>query len=119
MIDVDEDALFCDFAETYHIFDFRALPPITAARLASGLRDNSRIKLKMSGNEIPIETSLMMAMVDCLNILIWQNTKDAQKGINRPKSILSQLTDKKENQIVGYRTPEEFMAAWKAATEKG
>ena len=40
----DEDALVCDMAETYHIFDYRALPLFLAARLACGLREDSRSK---------------------------------------------------------------------------
>lgn len=119
MINTDEDALFCDFAETYHVFDYTALPPYTAARLASGLRDTSRIKQKFSGLNVPLDISLLAAAVDALTILIWQNTKDGMKGTNKPKSILSVLLDiNDDKKVVGYQTPEEWQAAWKAATEK-
>lgn len=43
MILTDEDALICDFAETYNVLDYRALPLRTAATLASGLRADARI----------------------------------------------------------------------------
>lgn len=43
MIATDEDALICDLAETYHVFDYRGLPLKTAAALASGLRNDARI----------------------------------------------------------------------------
>lgn len=118
MINCDEDALYCDFVETYHITDYRALPPYQAARLASGLRDDSRIKSKLSGYDITLNTALMAAMLDCLKILIWQNTKDGHKNINKPESTVDLLTKKEKNDVMGYRTPEEFEAAWKAATEK-
>lgn len=39
MVAVDEEALICDFAETYNILDWRELPCRTAAILASGLRN--------------------------------------------------------------------------------
>lgn len=119
MINTDEDALFCDFAETYHVFDYTALPPITAARLASGLRDTSRIRIKMSGTDITLNTSLLAAAVDALALLVWQNTKDGIKGTNRPKSVLSVLLDSKdENKVIGFKSADEWQAAWKAATEK-
>ena len=41
MIATDEDALICDFAETYHIYDYRSLDVEYAATLAYGLRDDS------------------------------------------------------------------------------
>ena len=38
MLNAGEDELVCDFAETYHILDLRALPVPLAATLAWGLR---------------------------------------------------------------------------------
>lgn len=119
MINTDEDALFCDFAETYHVFDYTALPPYTAARLASGLRDTSRIKQKISGIKVPLDRSLLATAVDALAVLVWQNSKDGVKGINRPQSVVSILFDlDKDKKVVGYRTPEEWQAAWNAANKK-
>ena len=51
MVASDEDALICDFAETYHILDYKALPLKLRATLASGLRDSSRSKLILHGRE--------------------------------------------------------------------
>ena len=60
MIALDEGALVCDMAETYHIYDMRALPVETLATLACGLREDSRIKLKMSGLKyVPLEVLLV------------------------------------------------------------
>ena len=50
MIRFDEDALICDLAETYHIYDYRSLPVKLVATLSAGLRDDSRIKLKAAGD---------------------------------------------------------------------
>lgn len=56
MLATDRDAVICDLAETYHILDYNALPVPTLAVLASGLRENSRIKMKMAGLQyIPLE----------------------------------------------------------------
>ena len=49
MIRLDRDALICDLAETYHIYDMRSLPLQTVATLSAGLRDDSRIKMKAGG----------------------------------------------------------------------
>ena len=40
MMALDEDALVCDLAETYHIFDMYELPCLKVATLAKGLRVN-------------------------------------------------------------------------------
>ena len=85
MIAVDENALICDFAETYHVFNYRELPLKTAAILASGLRDESRIKMKMAGAKITPERMLSAAIVDRLGLLIWLQTKRRKKGKKEAK----------------------------------
>ena len=114
MIRLDESALICDFAETYHILDYRALPLQTAAVLASGLRDNSRIKMRIAEVEVSPETALMAAAVDRLSLLVWAKTKDAETGINRPESILAKITNretKTDSDLQAFDTAEEFEAA--------
>lgn len=107
MIAADEDALICDFAETYHIYNYRSLPPTYAATLAIGLRDDARIKIKLSGTRVSAETMLQAASVDALNFLVWAKTKDGQAGRNRPESVLQKL--------LGTETPREIMAFTTAA----
>lgn len=126
MIRLDESALICDFAETYHILDWRALPLQLAAVLAAGLRENSRIKMKIAEMQITPELALMAAMVDRLSMLVWAKTEDAQKGKNRPESILAKLTgkstngDKAENAGVKvFTTAEEFEEARKRIFREG
>ena len=113
MIAADEDALMCDFVETYHILDMRALPVKQAAALAVGLPANSRIKLKLSGEKAPIETVLLAAIVDRLSLLLWQNSKDGAKGKNRPETLIDSLFGKSETlrDIAVYDSAEEFEKA--------
>lgn len=112
MISEDEDALICDLAETYRIFDYRALPVRMLATLCCGLRENSRIKMKLLGMKVPMEIMLLADAVDKLSFLAWTRTKDAQEGRNRPKSIVGMLTGKKEeNDIIAFDTAEEFELA--------
>lgn len=117
MLTTDEDAVICDLAETYGIYNYRDLPLTTVAVLVCGLGDDSRIMMKMSGTKVKTETLLLAMTVDALRVLIWQNTKDGQKGHNIPDSIATKLMgaeDKTDNNYETYASGEEFEAAWKA-----
>lgn len=92
MIALDEDALICDLAETYQIYDYKQLPLNQVAVFAYGLRDDSRIKQMMSDQIVPLETTLLANIVDRLSLSLWLQTKDGQKGVNRPASIAKMLT---------------------------
>ena len=111
MIYLDEDALICDFAETYNIYNYQALSPIMAGVLACGLRADSRIKMKMTDQSIDINTMLNAVIADRLAILIWQRTKDGQDGVNFPDSILRDLlNEKKESDHMVFDNGAEFDA---------
>ena len=104
MIALDEDAFICDLAETYQIYDYKQLPLTQVAVFAYGLRDDSRIKQIMSNQIVPLETTLLASIVDRLSLSLWLQTKDGQKGVNRPASIADQLIkrDKSENDEKDY-----------------
>lgn len=109
MIAVDENALMCDLAETYGIYHYRQLPPTLVAVFSLGLRDYSRIKMKLSGQELPLETLLWAGIYDRLSLLLWAQTKDGQKGRNRPTMITEILLKReKENDVMAFRSGEEF-----------
>ncbi len=110
MVAQDESALICDFAQTYHIYDYKALRPSQAAIYAAGLPDDSRIKMKLSGRKLGLDTMLLAAAVDRLSILIWAKTKDAERGQNKPKSILEALTAE-DDDSVEFDTIEAYEAA--------
>ena len=109
MISVDRDALICDMAETYHIYDLRGLPARTLATLAFGLRADSRIKMRLSDQPLRVNTILLAAIADRLGLLVWAQTEDGRMGRNRPQSIIDAL-EGAENAPQGYSTPEEFEA---------
>ena len=104
MIDLDEDALICDLAETYQVYDYKQLPLQTVAVFAYGLKDDSRIKQLLSDQIAPVERVLLASMVDRLSMLLWIQSKDGQKGVNRPAYIADQLIkrDKSENDEKDY-----------------
>ena len=91
MVALDEDALICDLAETYGVYDYRALPLQTVATLGLGLSYNSRIKQKMAGIVVPFDTFLLAQAVDNLALLCWLNSKDGANGKNRPQMISEKL----------------------------
>ena len=122
MLRTDETALICDLAETYGVLDWKALPLTTAAALSAGLRDNSRIKMKLSGQKIDCETVLLAAIADRLSMLVWFRTKDGVNNRNRPESILARLIgedqEQKEKDFRVFRTPEEFEEARRRALNR-
>ena len=111
MLAKDEDAVICDFAETYHVLDYRALDLPLAATLAAGLAPDSRIMRKMSGATLPTATLLLASAVDNLAFLAWAQTEDGQKNVNRPKSILAALTgETKKPETLSFASAAEFEA---------
>lgn len=111
MIARNEPALECDFAETYHIYDYRELPVKRAALFAVGLPGDSRIKRELTGQKQTVETILLSQIADSLQTLVWFKTKDGQRGTNRPKSILQAIMDDGENKYMSFDCPEAYEAA--------
>ena len=123
MINLDEDALVCDLAETYQIYDYKQLPLNEVAVFAYGLRDDSRIKQIMSDQIVPLETTLLASIVDRLSLSLWLQTKDGQKGVNRPTSIAEMLTknhkeERDERDYLVFESGEDFENYRKALLAK-
>ena len=109
MLRTDEDAVICDLAETYQIYNYKDMPPTTVAIFCDGLREDSRIKLKMSGQKVSPDTLLLASIVDRLSILVWTKTKDGQKGRNQPKSLVDSINKPvREKEGMSFNTGEEF-----------
>lgn len=113
MILLDEDLLMCDLCETYHITNYKDYTPSFIASLAVGLRNESRIKMKMADITVTQTDMLLASISDRLAILAWQNTKNGAKGLNPPKPILDILLGKNETgKVKGFTSSEDFMRAW-------
>jgi hypothetical protein len=119
MLRLDETAVICDLAETYHVLDYRALPLRTVAALAVGLRGDSRIRQKASGTDLPLNSALLAAAVDRLSMLVWAKTKDGQRNRNKPESVLSALTQKDQDRPIGFESAEELMEERRRIMEGG
>lgn len=110
----DKEALICDFAETYHIYNYEALPLDLVGVLCFGLRENSRIKMGMNNKNVNTDTLLLAAIADRLSILCWKDTKDGMKGRNKPDMILDALlNEKKECEFRIFESIEDFERARK------
>lgn len=121
MLSISEDFLICDLAETYHIYitDWEKTPyPISyIATLANGLSDDSRIKRKIGEKKLTLTEALLATLIDKINILVWQRTKDGIKGRNMPTSILQKLEgleDKPKDDLDKFETEEDFEEWYKS-----
>jgi len=107
------DELICDFAETYRIYNYRELPPHTAAVLACGLRDDSRVKMALSNLSVSFDTLLLAAIADRAVMQLYAGTKDAQHKRNKPELIVPKLLQgQDEDKVKTFRTAAEFEAAF-------
>ena len=108
MLGADKDAVLCDLAETYGVYDLYQLPVMTLATLCSGLHENSRIKRKINGfNEVPAEYTLVH-IADVLSMLI--NSIAGSK--KKPELYSDYMTGKrKENKHSGFSSIDAFNAA--------
>lgn len=114
MIRTDEDALICDLAETYKIYDYRSLPVRLVATLSVGLRDDSRIKMKLGKAKTSSDKYMLAGIFDKLSQLVWLNTKDGAKGRNFPKSLLASFDKQEykssEKEVIAFSSGSDFKA---------
>ena len=116
MLEADEEAVICDLAETYQIYNYRELPARYLAVLVTGLRADSRIKMKMTGTTVPNDLLLMASVADSLRLLLWSF---GSKGEEQPKSLVAQLLgeDIREDQV-SFDSPEAFEQERKRILER-
>lgn len=103
-----EDLLICDLAETYGIYDYRAMKPSLIATLAVGLPETSRITRKYSSNPLTLDQMLLCMIEDSINRLIWG--LGGSKASKKPASLLKKLTQKKKekDELMSFTSPEEY-----------
>ena len=115
MIALDEDALICDLAETYHIYNMESFSPVLIATLAEGLGPNSRIRLKRSGLSYSLETLLLAHVADNTAFNVYAKTKDARHGRDKPRSMLAVLNEENNpgNHAMRFNSGSDFMKKWR------
>lgn len=108
MFTTDRDALTCDLAETYRIYDYKALPIDTLATLCCGLRADSRIKMKMAGlNDLPF-SAFAARIADNLTVIRHVLTGDKKLDENLLLSNLLTQNMEAENKVA-FSSGDEFM----------
>ena len=113
MMAICGDELTCDIAETYGVFDIKTLTPTLASLLAAGLREGSRVQMKLQRQQVPFDTLLLALIADRVGLQLWGNTKDGQRNRNRPDSIVASLTQGQDKEEVKtFKSAAEFEDAF-------
>lgn len=115
MIRDDEDALICDFAETYHIYDYRSLPLRLVATLAAGLRDTSRISMKTTEAKASTTNTILAIIADHLGII--RRLLGDQSELNSVTESLYQMHPGAANEVKSFSSGSDFMSAWQSINE--
>lgn len=128
MADGGEDRLICDFAETYHILNWREIPVRTAAILARGLPDDSRTMMYFADAPCNYDRAIRAITADNLaNILYLMKILLGVKNPQEP-DLLSPvlLKEQKSKQKTGikngvsvFSSAEDFRNAWNSIVSGG
>lgn len=106
MIGEGEEELICDLAETYHIYNYKSLPPSKVAIFSVGLREESRIYRKLLGLPASNWNERLLALI--LDVI-----KRAFSSDEDVKSVYSILFGEEEQQkdVVSFESGEDFEEA--------
>ena len=91
----------------------------TAAVLACGLPEESRIVRNRTGMQYSSVEMMLAGIFDRVSLLLYAQTKDAKKNRNRPKSLLEEMTRDRSNEAVAFESAEGFEAARQRILHKG
>lgn len=91
MLATDRNAVICDLAETYNIYDYERVPGRLLGILVAGLGENTRIGKKINGVRGTVTEVLLAQILDGVRFLCWAQTEDGKKGKHRPASVASEF----------------------------
>lgn len=110
MLAKHKNALICDLAETYRIYDWRRVPVKTLGIFAAGLRPDSRVVLEQVGEDFSTDTMILASIADTTRYIL--HAFGAKKGDPLPPSLVEALRHKDEVQEEQrFRTGDDFDAA--------
>lgn len=98
-------------AEYYHILNYKEHSPELIAILLSGLSNESRVQMAMTGQKAKIEQILLATIADELVSILWARSKNA----DRPKSLLSLLLGEKpkdDKNCMSFKNSKSFDEWW-------
>lgn len=121
MMALDKNALICDLAETYHIYDYRRLTVQQLAVFSLGLDNRSRIKRKMQGITCDLDEMYYALIIDSINSLTYayalaHGGKQAEKPVSIYNSLV-QRAKKKASDIRAFDSIEAYEAYRKRKRE--
>ncbi len=109
---LDEDALICDFAEVYHVYDYRGLPARYAAVLACGLGAETRIRQKEAGIETMVPAQILQAQtLDVLRMILWALSGDKKHRPQLISEMLFSVPVKNQGDLTIFRDGDAFLKA--------
>lgn len=109
MISTDRDAFICDMAETYHVLDINELPVPLLATLASGLREDSRIRSRLNGMQVLPVIPILAHIADSITMLIGCFAGEKPKGQMLTDLLYGKTADDKKEYMT-FESGEEFLA---------
>lgn len=75
---------------------------------------------KLTGEKLSVSETLLASIVDRLSLITWMLSEDGRRGRNRPKSILSELTNNTESEKpVAFESGYDFLVAREAILKGG
>ena len=90
------DAIICDLAEYYHIYNYEEFNPLYISTLVEGLGGYSRLKRELTGYKYTEQDFIQAKIADLLSLLLWSKTKDGQNNRNRPEMIVDRMINKEK-----------------------
>lgn len=107
----------CDLAETYGIFDYKALPPSLVATLTAGLREDSRVMMKLSKQKLNYEQKMLALIFDGIQMIAFK--QGHRKGAQKPQSLFKKLTEEKKKDDLMMFSDADSFEAWHERKMKG
>ena len=115
MLAFDRGALICDLAETYNIYDYKRVPVRLLGTLVSGLRENSRIIMKMTGRKATVETIWLARIYDVI-CAVFSDEKHPHKPVSETLFDAEMYNPKP---LHGFISGDEFLKAREKLIKKG
>ena len=78
------------------------------AALVAGLRENSRLKMKLKNETVTLDTLLLATLVDRIGIIAWFLSEDGKNNQNRPSSIVAKILGNEQEEVILFESGEAF-----------
>lgn len=79
-----------------------------------GLREDSRVVMRLNKRPLTLSQQFSVMQYDLLNMLLWTKTKDAKNNKNKPKSLLDKIMHPEvKEKVNSYSSGKEFEEAYR------